>query len=78
MTWTDIYTADDRVHHAWNTIEFGPDEEIDQPAFRFYRFKGSSAGACELNEIELIGVEAINNDLSDVSCNVKLTIGGVD
>mmetsp|Transcript_41642 Transcript_41642/g.63590 ORF Transcript_41642/g.63590 Transcript_41642/m.63590 type:complete len:237 (+) Transcript_41642:3795-4505(+) len=74
-TWEEIFTTDDTVHQGWNNIEFGADKDYSQPAFRFYRFKGSASGVCVLNEIELQGVETIKSEEASESCEVTLITG---
>jgi hypothetical protein len=76
ITFTDIYTADELIREGWNSIMFGDSEDIATPKYRFYRFLGSMAGVCNINEIELYGVETIDNNNADYEVTPALYIGG--
>jgi len=72
-TWTDIYTVDENVHTGWNYEEWTE----NQPKHQYYRFAGTGSQGCHLNEIELWGVETINDNVAGLTCSPKLTVNGV-
>jgi hypothetical protein len=57
-------------------VDFGESKGIASPKFRFYRMKGLKSGVCSINEIELFGVESIDDNNSHYECIPSLTIGG--
>jgi hypothetical protein len=60
-SYDDLFTLDASIHEGWNYFDFEEGEEV---SYRFYRFFGSNAGACLVNEAHIFGVEVIN-DSSD-------------
>jgi hypothetical protein len=76
-TWTDLYTADGNVHAGWNYAQWDTSTGATQPKYRHYRFQGTGAGACLINEAELHGVETIDDASNTHSCTPKLVVGGV-
>ena len=75
QTYHDLYTADENVHSGWNYIAWAT--ASSQPKYRYYRFKGSKAGACVIDEVELWGVSTIDNDANSYECKAKLILDGV-
>jgi hypothetical protein len=77
-SWTDIYQADGNVHSGWNYVQWdSSDSTVTQPKYRHYRFEGTGAGACLINEAELHGVETIDDSSSTYACTPRLVLGGV-
>jgi len=74
-TWSDLYTADGNVHSGWNYVQW--DDATTKPKHRYFRFKGSGAGACIINDAELHGVETIDDSASTYDCLPKLVVNGV-
>jgi len=72
-TWTDIETADNNVRTGWNYFEW--EEESERPVYRFVRISGPQH-ACRVNEMELWGIETIDNTEEDFTCQPRLSIGG--
>lgn len=70
-TYTNLFTVDYNVGSGWNTHEF---DSTDLPKYKFYRFKGSAASSCKLNEIQLYGVETIDDSATTYSCTPKLHV----
>jgi hypothetical protein len=56
-TWVDYHTADGNTHTGWNYVTW----DTNKPKHRYFRFSGSGANSCVINEVELHGVEAIDN-----------------
>jgi hypothetical protein len=75
QTYEDLYTADENVHSGWNYI--GWSDAKEQPKYRYYRFKGSVAGSCVINEVELWGVSTIDSATSSYECKAELILDGV-
>lgn len=63
------------MHSGWNYIAWSDAKE--QPKYRYYRFKGSEAGACVINEVELWGVSTIDSAASSYECKAELILDGV-
>jgi hypothetical protein len=74
-TWTDIETADDNIRTGWNYFEWA--EESDRPSYRYVRISGPKH-ACRVNEVELWGIETINNSDTDFTCQPRLSISGTN
>jgi hypothetical protein len=72
-TYTNLFTADQNVGSGWNTHDF---DTTAPPKYKYYRFKGSAAKSCLLNEIQLYGVETIDNSDATYSCTPKLHLNG--
>jgi len=72
-TWVDYHTADGNTHTGWNYVSW----DTDKPKHRYFRFSGSGASSCVINEVELHGVEAIDSAADAYSCTPKLTINGL-
>lgn len=70
-TYTSLFTADYNVGSGWNAHEF---DSAAPPKYKYYRFKGTAANSCLLNEIQLYGVETIDNSDTDYSCTPKLHV----
>lgn len=47
-TYTNLFTADYNVGSGWNTHDF---DTTSPPKYKYYRFKGTAANSCKLNEI---------------------------
>jgi hypothetical protein len=73
--YTDLFTFDDNVHTGWNYKEWT--EAATQPSYTYYRFKGEANG-CNINEVELSGVETRLDDADTHTSPVKLIFDGVE
>ena len=58
-TWTDLFTMNENVHEGWNYHKWT--DPASYPRYRFYRFYGTKAGSCTINEIKATGVETVDN-----------------
>jgi hypothetical protein len=58
VTYTDLFTIDDYLHDGWNYYDWF---DTTSPKFNFYRFYGSKAGGCLINEIKVSGSESIDS-----------------
>lgn len=72
-TYTNLFTVDYNVGSGWNTHEF---DSTSLPKYKFYRFKGSGSNSCKLNEIQLYGVETIDDSATTFACTPKLHVSG--
>lgn len=63
------------MHEGWNYYSWAL--PADYPRFRYYRFYGSVAGSCKVNEIKFIGVETIDDTNPAYDCPVKLNLNGI-
>lgn len=70
----DIWTLDESVHKGWNSQSFRKDAR--PPAYKAYRFRGTSRGSCRVGEAQLIGIETLESSSSEVSCTPKAIIDG--
>jgi len=74
VSFDNLYTVDNNAHTGWNYQEW-PE---NMPAYNVYRFKGSSSGACKIGEVELFGIESMNDEQSMTTCQASIHLGGVD
>lgn len=72
QTFTTLFTVDANLHSGWNYYNW--EDPNDYPKYRFYRFFGSSSGACSINEITFTGVETIDNEENSFTCAAKIVI----
>jgi hypothetical protein len=70
--------VDQLAKSGWNYLYFGEGKDLPTPRYRYYRMKGSVAGACKINEIEFQGVETIDDNNPTYQCTPKLFINGTD
>jgi len=63
VSYQTLYSVDDNVHEGWNTYYWN--ELNKQPRFTYYRYAGKGAKSCEIKEIELSGIEGIDDDKPD-------------
>jgi hypothetical protein len=75
-TFTDLFEVDSNARSGWNTVEW--DDPATKPASRYFRFKGSTGGACIINEVEITGVESILDSNAQYTCSPKLVVNGVE
>ena len=61
-----MFAVDKNVHEGWNYYRW--DTAAAYPRYRFYRFKGTGTGSCNLNEVSLTGVEAIPDAGATYTC----------
>jgi hypothetical protein len=73
-SWSDLFTVDENVHEGWNYHKWN--DAASYPKFRAYRFYGSAAGSCKLNEIKFAGVKSRDNNDQNLQCDVKLYLDG--
>jgi hypothetical protein len=71
-TFTTLFTVDENLHSGWNYHIWESADEY--PKYRYYRFHGTSSGACAINEITFTGVETIDNEDSTYTCAAKVII----
>lgn len=71
-SWSNIFTTDGNVHEGWNYKKF--DEPASRPTYRVYRFFGKVTGSCDIKEIKLAGVKAIQDTQSTKTCPVGLVL----
>jgi hypothetical protein len=71
-TFTTLFTVDENLHSGWNYYKW--ESSDDYPKYRFYRFYGAEAGACDINEIVFTGVETIDNQDDTYTCSAKIYI----
>ena len=71
-TWTNLYTVDENTHTGWNYQEWTE----NLPTYSKYRFFGNSRQACKLNEIELWGIETIDDTAAGLTCTAKVVVNG--
>lgn len=62
------------MHSGWNYFEFM--DESSKPKYRIYKLSGTATGSCNINEIELWGVETINDSAAGTDCQPKLVVNG--
>ena len=72
-SYDDLYTVDDNIHEGWNYVKW--EDPADYPKYRFYRFYSSQNKGCNIAEIQLTGVETIDDENSSFTCSAKLNIG---
>jgi hypothetical protein len=70
-TYTNLFTVDYNVGSGWNTHEFA---STALPKYKYYRFKGDGAKSCRMNEIQLYGVETIDDSATTFTCTPKLHV----
>jgi hypothetical protein len=70
VTWDDLYSIDDNARSGWNYMEWT--DPATKPTYQSYRFKGSGVGACVINEVELYGVDTINDDTNVKVCSAEV------
>jgi hypothetical protein len=61
---------DENIHEGWNYHKW--DAPADYPKYRFYRFFGTKAGSCIINEIKATGVETVDHNDATRSCSAVL------
>lgn len=72
-TWTDLWTADSSIREGWNSFTW---EDDLRPVYNKYRWRGNDANACKVQEVEMIGVVAIDDENSQITCDVELVVDG--
>ena len=72
--WSDLFSVDENVHEGWNYHKWN--DAASYPKFRAYRFTGSAAGSCKINEIKFAGVKSRDDNNQNVQCDVKLYLDG--
>lgn len=72
-TYTDLFTMDENVHEGWNYHNW--ESSATYPKYRYYRFYGTKAGSCVINEIKVTGVETVDNNDANKACSPVLTVG---
>lgn len=65
-TYETLFTVDKKIHEGWNYHSWP--EAAQYPTFRYYRFAGTTAGSCRINEIKFRGVETIKSTDPDHNC----------
>ena len=70
ISYQTLFTVGTEIHEGWNIYLQSP-----VLSFRFYRFKGTTVGSCNVGEFVLNGVVAIASTASSYSCTPSLTIG---
>jgi hypothetical protein len=73
-TWTALWTVDATIHEGWNSYDFS--ESDPQPSYNMYRLHGSMTGSCRVGEVQLTGVETIDDDASTHTCTPKIVLAG--
>jgi hypothetical protein len=73
IKYTDLFTVGDEIHEGWNYKTY---TDATVLKYRYYRFKGTEVGACNMGELVLWGVEAINDSASSHTCAGIITING--
>mmetsp|Transcript_29266 Transcript_29266/g.28412 ORF Transcript_29266/g.28412 Transcript_29266/m.28412 type:complete len:102 (-) Transcript_29266:5388-5693(-) len=71
-SYTEVFLVEDEIHEGWNYYEF---EDDDILSYQHYRLRGTAAGACNVGELVLFGVETIDNTDSTYSCNPIIHVG---
>lgn len=72
-TYTDLFTMDENVHEGWNYFKW--EDASSYPRYRFYRFYGTKAGSCIINEIKATGVETVDSPEANKACSAVVNIG---
>jgi len=72
--YSDIFTMDENVHDGWNYHKWT--EPADYPRYRYYRFYGTKAGSCVINEIKATGVETVDSPDQNKACSAVVDING--
>jgi hypothetical protein len=64
---------DENVHEGWNYHKW--EDPSSYPRYRNYRFYGTRAGSCIINEIKATGVETVDHSEATRACNGIVHIG---
>ena len=74
ISYTHIFTVGNEVHEGWNTYDY-----TESPLkYRYYTINGDIPGACNIGEVVLLGVEAIDSTSDEYSCSPYLVFPGDD
>jgi len=73
-TYTDIFTMDENIHDGWNYHKWT--DPADYPRYRYYRFYGTKAGSCVINEIKATGVVTVDSPDQNKACSAVVDING--
>jgi hypothetical protein len=74
VTFDSLYTVDQEARSGWNYQEWS----TDMPAYNVYRFKGEGSGSCQISEVELFGIESMDDDQDTTTCQANIHLNGVD
>ena len=72
ISYTTQFTVGNEIHEGWNYYDLATPLK-----FRYYRFKGSGVGSCNVGEFVMIGQVAINNNANTYQCTPSLTVGTI-
>ena len=62
-----IFTVGDEVHEGWNSYE------VDKPKFSSYRLHNAEVNGCNnIGELQLLGKEVIDDENSELQCDVEI------
>lgn len=73
--YTDLFTMDENVHEGWNYFKWS--EPSQYPRYRYYRFYGTKAGSCTINEIKATGVETVDSRDANKACSGVVNLGSL-
>lgn len=68
----DLWRLDKSIGEGWNTKTWNG---ANKPAYRAYKWSGTSSGSCRFGEIVFTGILANPDTASSTACPVKLVVG---
>ena len=73
---TDLWRMDASIHAGWNSKDFTGWSR--PPSHKAYRFRGETTGSCRVGEVQLRGIEMLDDDDDEYSCRPNAVIDGVN
>jgi len=72
----DLFVVDSNIHDGWNYHKW--EDPADYPKYRFFRFYSSQNKGCKIAEIQLTGVETIDDENASYTCDATLITGDTE